>query len=222
MTIPCGPRAKNAQFGGFPAESRSRRRPLTGPGCEPSNPGAAQAWIASLRTGDGARRLSDEPVLSSALRKTRDLDFSTRARDEQVLRLANELVALHGGGRVLGPRALSLGQVSVAFTLEPADLSGMESMYDAFLDRRTLVRLRRGSKLLEIPVITLEDLLVTKLTRRGDKAKDIADVTQLLAAATAGGRTIDLGAVRRMLTDRPEAQDLLAEIERTLVEEDGG
>jgi hypothetical protein len=185
--------------------------------------GAAQAWIASLRTDDGARGLSDEPVLSSALRKTRDLDFSTRAQPDRVLRLANELVATQaGGGQVLGPRALRLGQVSVAFTLEPSDLSGMETMYDEFLDRRTLLRLRRGSRLAEIPVIALEDLLVTKLTRRGDKAKDIADVTQLLAAATGVGRTIDLAAVRRMLANRPEAQELLVEIERMLVGEDGG
>lgn len=34
-------------------------------------------WIASLRTGDGARRLREESTLRSALRASRDLDFST-------------------------------------------------------------------------------------------------------------------------------------------------
>jgi hypothetical protein len=182
---------------------------------------ASQAWVASLRTGDGARRLSDEPVLHAALRRTRDLDFSTRAPPQTMLRVLNELAATSGtNADVLGPRALRLGHVSVAFTVDPSDLAGMEGMYEGFLRRRASVRLRRGSRVEEIPVIAFEDLLVTKLTRRGDKAKDIADVTQLLAAARDAGRSIDIDAIRRLLEERPEALELLREIEASSATEE--
>jgi hypothetical protein len=175
--------------------------------------GAAQAWIASLRTGDGARRIGEEPALPAALRKTRDLDFSTRMAPSEALGVLNGLAATHGpGAHVLGPRALRLGPVSVSLTLEPADLSGMEGLYDAFLESRATLRLRRGTEVEELQAIGLEELLATKLTRRGDKAKDLIDVANLMAAASEAGRAVDLNAVRRMVQGRPEAIALLDEI----------
>jgi len=182
--------------------------------------GASQAWIASLRTGEGKRRLSDEPVLRTALRPTQDLDFSTRADPADMLSVLNTLAAERGSGsHVLGPRSLRLGPVSVSFTLGPEDLSGMEAAYDAFLDSRTSLRIRRGRDVLEVPAIALEELLATKLTRRGDKAKDILDVTQLLAAVRVAERTVDLGAVRDLVRQHPDALALLDEFARRLAEE---
>lgn len=174
--------------------------------------GASQAWIAALRTGQGARRLDDEPLLGTALRKTRDLDFATRAAPDEMLRILNVLASAGAGGHVLGPRTLRLGPVSVSLTLGPAELSGMEALYDSFLASRTALRLRRGSGTDEVPAIGLEGLLVTKLTRRGDKAKDLFDLAQILTAARDVGRWPDLEAVRATLAGRSEALALLAEI----------
>ncbi len=182
--------------------------------------GASQAWIASLRTGDGERRLTDEPVLRTTLRRTQDLDFSTRADPADMLRVLNTLAAERGPGtHVLGPRSIRLGPVAVSFTLGPEDLSGMEAVYDAFLDSRTPVRLRRGRDVLEVPAISLEELLATKLTRRGRQAKDILDVTQILAAVSAARRTVDVGTVRRLVRGDAAALGLLDEITRRLAQE---
>jgi hypothetical protein len=180
--------------------------------------GAAQVWIASMRTGSGERRISEESVLQTALRKTRDLDFATRADSATMLQILNQLAASSGhGAHVLGPRALRLGPVAVSFTLEPADLSGMANLYDQFLASRRLVQLRRGSQPDAVPTIGLPELLATKLTRRGDKAKDLVDVTQLIAAADDAGQTLDLDAVRTLVSDREDALGLLdAMIGRTL------
>ena len=183
--------------------------------------GAAQAWIASLRTGAGARRLSDEPTLSGSLRKTRDLDFSTRVGEPEMLAILNRLAALHGDrAHVMGPRVLRLGGVSLSFTLEPADLSGMASLYDVFLASRTMVRLRRGRVVDEVPTIGLEALLATKLTRRGDKAKDVLDVTELLASARDADRAVDLDVVRGLVQGQTEAITLLDEIAERIQEEE--
>ena len=184
--------------------------------------GAAQAWIASLRTGEGTRRLSDEPTLAGALRKTRDLDFSTRVGEAEMLVILNGLAALHGeGAHVLGPRALRLGGVSLSFTLEPADLSGMAILYDVFLASRTTLRLRRSRKVDEVPTIGLEALLATKLTRRGDKAKDVLDLTELLASARDAHRAVDLAMVRRLVEGQPEALSLPEEIAERIEEDEG-
>ena len=104
-------------------------------------------------------------------------------------------------------------------SLGPEDLSGMHQQYDVFLDSRMPLRLRRTSAVDEVPTIGLEALLVTKLTRRGDKAKDILDVAQILAAARDTGHSIDLEAVRRMLAGNPEAIPLLDEIQQSTGEE---
>ena len=175
--------------------------------------GAAQAWIANLRTGGGAQRLSDEPMLKNVLRKTRDLDFATRADPAAMLRALNGLAATTGGATVLGPRAVRLGPISVAFTLGPEDLAGMADYYDRFLESGGILRLRRGTRIEEVPTIGIEELLVTKLTRRGDKAKDILDLVQLFAAARDAGRALNLRAVRGLLADRPDALGLLDELE---------
>lgn len=182
--------------------------------------GAAQAWIASLRTEGGARRLAEERVLETALRKTRDLDFATRADLARMTALLNSLAASTGAGaHVVGPRALRLGPVSVSLTLGPGDLSGMADLYDRFLASRTVLRLRRGNTVDEVPTIGIEALVATKLTRRGDKAKDILDVVELLAAARDAGRHVDLTAMRGFVGDRPEALSLLEEAERRTREE---
>ncbi|HEY3355298.1 MAG TPA: hypothetical protein VGQ83_18765 [Polyangia bacterium] len=182
--------------------------------------GAAQAWIASLRTGAGQRRLDEEPVLAGALRQTTDLDFATRADDARMVAVLNGLAAAHGSGaHVLGPRALRLGPVSIALTLSPADLSGMHEQYDRFLESRTDVRLRRGSLVDVFPTIGLEALLATKLTRRGNMAKDILDVGELLAAAREAGRSVDLAQVRPLVAGRPGALDLLDQIATRLEDE---
>ena len=60
---------------------------------------------------------------------------------------------------------------------------------------------------------------MTKLTRRGDKAKDVLDVTQLLAAVRDAGGGLELGEVRRLLAGRAEALSLLDDIDRALEEE---
>jgi hypothetical protein len=183
--------------------------------------GASQAWIASLRTAGGRQRLSDEPLLTRALRRTRDLDFATRAEPARMLRVLNHLAASAGeGAHVLGPRAIRLGPVSVSFTLSPGDLSGMEELYDELLDSRTPLSLRRGPESDEVPTIGLEELLATKLTRRGDKAKNIVDVTQLLAASRDAGRIIVVATVRRLVGGRPDARALLAGLEQELSEEE--
>ena len=77
----------------------------------------------------------------------------------------------------------------------------MSDRYDDFLASRTPVRLRRGASADEIPAIGVEALLATKLTRRGDKAKDLFDVTQLLAALADAGRSVDLEKVRRLVPE---------------------
>jgi hypothetical protein len=172
--------------------------------------GASQAWIASLRTAGGRQRLSDEPLLTRALRRTRDLDFATRAEPARMLRVLNHLAASPGeGAHVLGPRAIRLGPVSVSFTLSPGDL-----------DSRTPLSLRRGPESDEVPTIGLEELLATKLTRRGDKAKNIVDVTQLLAASRDAGRIIVVATVHRLVGGRPDARALLAGLEQELSEEE--
>ncbi len=117
--------------------------------------GASQAWIASLRTESGARRLSDEAALRSALRRTRDLDFATRTDEARALHLLNELAREARHAHVLGPRALRLGEVSVALTIEPSDLSGMSALYDVFLDGRTELALRAGRESVAVPVVSL-------------------------------------------------------------------
>ena len=87
--------------------------------------GAVQAWIATLRTREGGISLSEEPVLVTALRKTRDLDFATRSDEATALELLNQIAADGPGTHVSGPRSARLGPVSVALTLHPDDLSGM-------------------------------------------------------------------------------------------------
>lgn len=182
--------------------------------------GAAQAWIASLRTGDGERKLSDEPILRTALRKTRDADFATRADPAAMVTLLNQLAASLGPGtHVLGPRTIRLGPVAVSLTLGPDDLSGMAHHYDAFLDSRAVLRLRRGSAVDELPTIGLEQLVATKLTRRGDKAKDLLDVTNLVAALSEAKRSLDVRAVRRFVRDDAAALSLLEEIRLELEDE---
>lgn len=177
--------------------------------------GAAQAWIASLRTGAGERKLSDEPVLATALRKTRDLDFATRTDAATMLRVLNDLAAeARGPAHVLGPRSLRLGQVSISVTLEPNDLSGMAGLYDVFLSSARPLTLRRGASLDEVPTIGLAELIATKLTRRGDKAKDLLDVGQLMAALTEAGKALDFARVRELVGADLEALVLLDELER--------
>jgi hypothetical protein len=177
--------------------------------------GAAQAWIAHLRTGGGAQRLSEQPALESALRATRDLDFATRTDAGTMLRTLNELAVASGAGsHVLSPHALRLGLVSIAFTIEPDDLAGMADQYDRFLESRGPLRLRRGEQGDEIPTIGLAELVATKLSRRGDKAKDILDVAQIVEALADAGLALDLDRVRALVAGRPEALVLLDEISR--------
>jgi hypothetical protein len=177
--------------------------------------GAAQAWIATMRTGAGERRLADEPLLKTALRRTRDLDFATRADPADMVRALNDLAASTGAdAHVLGPRLVRLGAVSISLTLGPDDLSGMGGLYDTFLGSRVPLHLRRAGSADAFPTIGLEALLVTKLTRRGDKAKDMLDVAQLLAAAREAGRVIDYDAIRRLAAGHPEAMALLEEVRR--------
>ncbi len=179
--------------------------------------GAAQAWIATLRTGEGVRRLSDEPLLRSTLRKTRDLDFASRADPVRMLVVLNRLAASQGHeAHVLGPRSVRLGPVSVSFTLGPEDLAGLGEYYDEFLSGRVAVRLRRGVQPVEVPAIGLAHLLATKLTRRGDKAKDLLDLAELSSALREAGRRPDLESVRRIVGHDPDALRLLAEIELRL------
>jgi hypothetical protein len=174
--------------------------------------GAVQVWVASLRTGEGARRLSEEPVLRTALRKTRDLDFATRTDAATMLRVLNEIAAHSGEAHVLGPRALRLGAVSLAFTISPGDLSGMSEFYDVFLESVHELRLRRGPQVDEVPTIGLEQLIATKLTRRGDKAKDLIDVGELLASLSEAGRNLEIEDVRGLLRGGTEAIALLEEL----------
>jgi hypothetical protein len=96
----------------------------------------------------------------------------------------------------------------------------MEELYDELLDSRTPLSLRRGPESDEVPTIGLEELLATKLTRRGDKAKDIVDVTQLLAASRDAGRIIVVATVHRLVGGRPDARALLAGLEQELSEEE--
>lgn len=183
--------------------------------------GAVQAWIATLRTDEGQRSLSNEPLLESALRKTRDLDFATRSGEADMTRLLNSIAAeSSAGAHVLGPRSLRIGPVAVSLTLGPDDLSGMSELYDRFLESRTPVRLKRASRVEEFPAIGLEELIATKITRRGDKAKDLVDVGQLLAALRAAGRSPDFAGVRLLVDSRPDAVRWLEELEEAWREEE--
>lgn len=176
--------------------------------------GAVQAWIATLRTKEGSVRLSEEPVLETALRKTQDLDFATRSDEGAAIKLLNRIAADAPGTHVSGPRSARLGPVSVALTLHPDDLSGMAHLYDRFLDSRTTVRLKQGGEVDEFPAIALDELVVTKITRRGDKTKDLVDMAQLTEALKASGRSLDFTAIRSMLTGRTEALAILDDLER--------
>lgn len=182
--------------------------------------GAVQAWTASLRTGDGARRIGEVPELQTDLRHTRDLDFATRCDGGTMMAILNELAAMSGAAaHVLGPRSLKLGPVSVAFTLEPADLSGMADHYDRFLQSRVPLHLRRGTERDEVPAIGLEELIATKLTRRGDKAKDLLDVTRLANALRDANRRVNLDVVRALVAGRADAIALTDELESLIAEE---
>jgi hypothetical protein len=179
--------------------------------------GAVQAWIASLRTGDGARRLSDAPLLVTTLRQTRDLDFATRADEATMLALLNELASTLGAGtHVLGPRAVRLGPVAVSFTLGPEDLSGMSARYDAFLVSRAPLHLRRSAELDELPTIGLEELVATTLTRRGDKAKDLVDLGNLAAALRDAGKRPDIERIAQLVDREDSAICLLNQLEAEL------
>jgi hypothetical protein len=72
----------------------------------------------------------------------------------------------------------------------------------------------------DVPVIAMSHLLVTKLTRRGDKSKDLLDVYELLQAARVEGVAPDLTTVRTLVAHRPDALALLDEIERARHDED--
>jgi hypothetical protein len=136
-----------------------------------------------------------------------------------MLALLNGLAAAVGREvHVLGPRALRVGAVSVALTLGPEDLSGMSDRYDAFLQSRTRLLLRRGATPDEVPAIGIEALLATKLTRRGDKAKDLVDVTRILDAARVAGRPLDRRRVGELVGRDAEALALLGEIEARVPE----
>lgn len=184
--------------------------------------GASQVWIASLASGAGERRIATEPALGLMLRATRDADFSLRCEPEQSLVVLNELAGAHRGeglAHVIGPRAMRLGPVQVSLTLGPDDLTGMAERYDRFLSSREPVHLRRGRDVDAIPVIGLEALLATKLTRRGDKSKDLLDAGNLVAAARRAGRPVDLALVSEHLGGDEAAEALLAGLLRHEEEE---
>lgn len=88
----------------------------------------------------------------------------------------------------------------------------MADRYDLFLDSREIVRVRSGRSADVIPVIGLDALLATELSRRGDKAKDLVDVGNLLAAARSAERSVDESAVRRYLGGDPGALQVWADI----------
>ncbi|MBI2378630.1 MAG: hypothetical protein HYV07_31830 [Deltaproteobacteria bacterium] len=179
--------------------------------------GAVQVWVAALRTGFGQARLSDAAILKGALRSTRDLDFATRSDAAETLVVLNRLALVLGPGtHVLGARSLRLGQVTVSLSLGPEDLSGMAAHYDDFLQRRQTVGLRRSIRADLIPVIGLADLVATKLTRRGDKAKDLVDLEQLASAMRSADVRLDRDAVERLLGDDSEAKGLLDELDREI------
>ncbi len=184
--------------------------------------GASQVWIASLLSGAGERRVASEPALAVMLRATRDADFSLRCAPEQSVLLLNELASEFrgpGAAHVLGPRAMRLGPVQVSLTLGPEDLTGRADRYDRLLDSRQTVRVRRGREPDAVPVIGLEALIATKLTRRGDKSKDLVDVGNLLAAAGRAGRPVDAAIVTGYLGDDAAAEAMLAALLRREEEE---
>ncbi len=200
---------------------RRRDARLLAPHMEGLGPAQAELLLFAVvgLTGIWARRrdLDDRLLLQAvtALRKTRDLDFATRADAGTMLLVLNEVAASAGGpAHVLGPRSMRLGPVSVSCTIEPGDLSGMKELYDRLLDSRRSLRLRRGAQADEVPTIGLPELVATKLTRRGDKAKDILDVTQLLAALADTGRHLKIERVRELIGERPDALNLLDELAR--------
>lgn len=185
--------------------------------------GASQLWIASLVSGAGERRVANEPALAVMLRATRDADFSLRCDAAQALALLNELASEHRGGgaaHVLGPRAMRLGPVQVSLTLGPEDLTGMADRYDWFLDSQETVRVRRGREPDAVPVIGLEALIATKLTRRGDKSKDLVDAGNLVAAARRAGRPVDPTIVASYLGEDAAAEAMLAALLRHEEEEE--
>jgi hypothetical protein len=111
---------------------------------------------------------------------------------------------------------MRLGPIALSFTLGPEDLSGMSEQYDELLESRSSVRLRRGTLPHDFPVIGLAELIATKLTRRGDKAKDLIDVEQLVAALRDVGRTVDLAPARRLVARDVAARELLDDLAQRL------
>ena len=121
---------------------------------------------------------------------------------------------------MLGPRAMRLGPVSISLTLGPLDLSGMSDLYDTFLEQRRTIGLRAGNTVARVPTIDLAHLLVTKVTRRGDKAKDLLDVNEILGALRDAGQQVDLANVRLLVQGDAEARALIDQMDAALSEED--
>lgn len=161
---------------------------------------AAQIWICSLLSGNGLSSIDGSADIPLRLRTTRDVDLSTRAEAAHVLEALNRLAATARPPiTVLSPRAARVRQVLVNLTLEPMDVSGFSMHYDAFLERAQRITLRRGAEHLTARVISLPDLLATKLSRRGNQAKDLLDVDALCLSLLEARQTVPARNVRAIL-----------------------
>ena len=86
--------------------------------------------------------------------------------------------------------------------------------------RRRTIGLRAGNTVARVPTIDLAHLLVTKVTWRGDKAKDLLDVNEILGALRDAGQQVDLANVRLLVQGDAEARALIDQMDAALSEED--
>lgn len=175
---------------------------------------AVQVWMAVLYTSSGELSITDVSELEYMLRSTRDVDLSARAKPEEALSAWNRLAATaRPPAEVLSPRAARLRKISLNLTLEPQDVTGFAELYDVILERATRVQLRRQNRWLYLKVASLEDLFGTKLTRKGNQAKDLVDLDNLCASLSSAGQKVQLAPVREYLDEQGLAL-LNAQVER--------
>ena len=171
---------------------------------------AAQIWNASLLTGNGKVSLDRQPELAFRLRTTRDIDVSTESDPSDMLQILNGWASLGKAPiSVLSPRAIKLREILINITLEPADVTGFVERYHQILANSSPLQLRKGNRLLSVRVEALEDLMATKLTRKGNQAKDLVDLDNLLTSLREARRTADLASLRSWLREDSGALALL-------------
>ncbi len=133
--------------------------------------------------------------LEGRLRKTRDIDLSLKVDSNfNPLSFFNSLDAEENR-----PGYASINGVKINYTTEPKQFKGLESFFNSFIEGAIEVQ-HPTSKDVVFRTEKPEDLIITKLTRKGKaKAKDSFDIISLLKAYDAANKKIDDEGIKSML-----------------------